>query len=115
MILKTTITTRDLAPHNSFLLFPSIFMITISRDDHNDPGHKIVLSISSSPESLGFSHGFPGQPGYADTDGSKLPQENPVPATSWMMSSSKMSKIQRHAAAQVAWTLFQVLSPQWVL
>ena len=46
-------------------------------------------------------------PGFADSDGSKLPQENPVPATSWTISSSKMSKIQRHAAAQVAWTLFQ--------
>lgn len=118
MILKTTLTTRDLAPHthNSFLLFPSIFMITITHDDLlSDPGHqKCVVNIIIT-WIIGIPHGFTDAESYADglMAGTKLPQEKPVPAgPSWTMSSSKMSKIQRHAAAQVAWTRFsRFLSP----
>ena len=86
-------------------------MTTISHDDRSDPGHpwteNFVFTLFISMVNiiitfLGITMASPMPiPGCAD-DGCRLPQENPVPATSATISSSKMTKIQRHAAAQVA-------------
>ena len=72
MILKTTLTTRDLAPHNSFLPFPSIFMIIISHDDLlSDPGHKNCVVNIIITWILGFFHGF--TDAESDADGLMAP------------------------------------------